>query len=149
MQKVAARAAALIPTIAHEFDVERRLVPGLVKLALYDFVVLCDNSGSMYLEERLAALGDTLRRIAAIANRLEPEGIKVRFINHRNDHLFDALKCADDVDELTARMPVGGPTRIGQMLRDKIVEPMIMARAREGSLARPVIVVVITDGQVG
>ncbi|KAK0656593.1 hypothetical protein B0T16DRAFT_452146 [Cercophora newfieldiana] len=151
VQKVAAQAATVVNEIAHDFDIDRKFAPGLVKLALYDFVMLCDNSGSMNLENRLPALSDALRRIAKIANKLEPAGMSVRFLNHLRDHDggFDGLKSDEDVAKMMARVRVGGPTRLGQTLRDKIVEPMIMQKAREGTLTKPVIVALITDGQVG
>ena len=101
-------------------------------------------------EQCIPALKDTLRRVAKFATILQPKGISVRFLNHnegiRKD--FDDLKNADDIGMKVAQVPFYGNTRLGTVLRDKIVQPMVVQKAAAGQLDKPVFVIIITDGQV-
>ena len=100
--------------------------------------------------QHIPALNDTLRRVAHFATLLQPKGISIRFLNHRegtSGH-YDDLTDARDIATKVAKVPFYGNTRLGQVLDEKIVRPMITNRIASGRLERPVFVVIITDGQV-
>jgi hypothetical protein len=101
----------------------------------------------MNLENRIPALQETLRRVAEFATKLEPSGISIRFINFAQDGNFDHLTEMDDIIQKSQMVAYNGSTRIGQMLQFKVVGP-ILRKANDNSLSKPVIVAVITDGEV-
>jgi enterochelin esterase-like enzyme len=96
---------------------------------------------------RIPALQDTVKNIAKLATKLEPSGITIRFLNYNQDTGFDHLTNADDIELKTRMVPYNGDTRLGQKLQSKVVGP-IMKRAKENALIKPVIVAIITDGEV-
>ncbi|KAK0517141.1 hypothetical protein JMJ35_000296 [Cladonia borealis] len=150
VKSIAEKAATQADIIAAELGLRTEIIPGLVKLAFYDFVILCDDSSSMTFDEQhIPALRDTLRRVAYFATRLQPKGIAIRFLNHHEGigKSFDDLTDAHDVDMKVASVPFQGNTRLGEVLDAKIVQPMILKKVQSGKLERPVFVVIITDGQ--
>ena len=100
--------------------------------------------------QHIPALNDTLRRVAHFATILQPKGISIRFLNHDESkgEKYDDLTDAHDIGMKVASVPFDGNTRLGQVLDDKIVQPMIINKVKSGKLERPVFVVIITDGQV-
>ncbi|NJR31231.1 hypothetical protein HC762_00300 [bacterium] len=87
---------------------------------------ILDDSLSMTVEpELIPALYETLRRVAHFATLLQPKGISIRFLNHDEGHLrkYDDLTDANDIAKMVARVPFNGNTRLGHVLRDKIVLP--------------------------
>jgi hypothetical protein len=108
--------------------------------------VSVDDSSSMNQENRIPALQETLRRVAEFATKLQPSGISIRFINFNRDGDFDNLTEVDDV-AAKSHIDYSGNTRIGQMLQFKVVGPLLR-RANSNSLKKPVIVAIITDGEV-
>ena len=113
--------------------------------------LLLDDSGSMRFDaQRVPALIDTLRRVAKFATILQPKGISVRFLNHceRPARHYNDLTDADDIAMKVAGVSFSGNTRLGEVLDEKIVQPMIFQKMVSGNFKRPVFVVIITDGQV-
>ena len=98
----------------------------------------------------MLALEETLKRVATFATVLSEDGISIRFLNYEKDKNseFDNLTRVSDIDETFARIQCVGDTKLGTILNTKIVEPMILSKAREKTLRKPVIVVIITDGEV-
>ncbi|KAF2184563.1 hypothetical protein K469DRAFT_666366 [Zopfia rhizophila CBS 207.26] len=135
--------------VSRKVNVPQQLMPGLAKLALYDFIMFCDDSHSMQEEDRIPALRDTLGRVTAIATVLSPDGISVRTLNSSQDVCggWDNLKTVEDVNNRMDSVSYRGDTRLGTILRDKILDPMVLNKAKSGSLKKPVIVVIITDGK--
>ena len=110
-----------------------------------------DDSPSMTIDPlHVPALKDTLRRVAQITTRLQPVGISIRFLNHDegDGRRYDDLVDVDDIAKKVDSVPFFGNTRLGQVLNDKIVQPMIIDKIIEGKPERPVFVVIITDGKV-
>jgi hypothetical protein len=103
----------------------------------------------MLEDNRMPTLQDMLERVAKFATILNPDGISIRLLNYVGDEngQFDHLRTVEDVKKL-ARVPCEGDTRLGQVLNKKIVKPMILEKAVNGTLRKPVIVVIITDGEV-
>lgn len=98
----------------------------------------------------IPALKDMLRRVAYFTTRLQPVGISIRFLNHDegDGRRYDDLVDVDDIAKKVDSVPYSGNTRLGQVLNEKIVQPMIIDKIIEGKLERPVFVVIITDGKV-
>ncbi|ERF72750.1 hypothetical protein EPUS_04803 [Endocarpon pusillum Z07020] len=150
VKSIAEVAAAQADIVATELGLRPEVTPGLVKLAFYDFVILCDDSSSMTFDEQcIPALNDTLRQVAHFATILQPKGISVRFLNHDegNARRYDNLTDAHDIAVKVSSVPFYGNTRLGSVLNDKIVRPRIIDKITSGKLERPVFVVIITDGQ--
>lgn len=147
----------------------------LTKLALYNNVILCglssafpspssplctrllltrtpppalDDSGSMNRNGRIPALKALLARVSKITTELDTDGIDIRFLNFTNDAGFNNLRTTADIQNAVAQVAFRGDTRIGTTLRKKILEPLVYAKIRTKSLQRPVLVTIITDGEV-
>ena len=103
----------------------------------------------MHFEDRFVALEDTLRRVATFATILSPDGISVRMLNYSGDEQgwWDNLKTVGDVNRRMDEINYDGGTPLGTRLSSKILEPMILSKAKYGSLKKPVIIVIITDGE--
>ena len=83
-----------------------------------------------------------------MATGLSKGGISLRFINYQKDSEFDNLSRLEDIERsLSEANPPRGLTPIGTRLLEKIIEP-ILEKAEEGILSRPVMVFIITDGEV-
>ncbi|KAL8703771.1 MAG: hypothetical protein Q9225_008110, partial [Loekoesia sp. 1 TL-2023] len=169
VKTLAETAALQAGRVKAEFGLSTEVTPGLVKLAFYDFVILCglftilafsfgygshllsDDSSSMtFDEQRIPALKDTLRRVAQFTTILQPDGISVRFLNFHEGtgSQFDNLTDADDIYRKVAQVPFSGSTMLGTVLKHKIVEPMIIQKVSIGKLEKPLFVIIITDGEV-
>lgn len=120
-------------------------------------LIFCkDDSGSMQnvsnVPARVPILKDTLRRVAEFAIKLEPTGISLRFLNYPYDEQgsFDALDSVAEIMEKTEHVYEldGGVTQLGIKLNAKVVQPMVIDKVNSGELRKPIIVVLITDGEV-
>ncbi|KAH7048437.1 hypothetical protein B0J12DRAFT_741168 [Macrophomina phaseolina] len=131
--------------MAQASDVPPDLVPGFAKLALYDFVILCDNSESMTEEDRIPALRDTLDKVANIATRLSDSGISVRVLNHTAQ--WDNLRDSQHIKRCMDTIRYSGDTQLGTKLENNVLRPMIVDKIIAGTFTKPVIVVIITDGE--
>jgi hypothetical protein len=92
-------------------------------------------------------LKDTLQRVVKFATILQPEGISLRFLNYSDDGGFDDLKEESLIMSIVESVKVSNGTPLGEKLDRKIVQPMIIDKAVAGCLEKPVIVVIITDGE--
>jgi hypothetical protein len=106
-----------------------------------------DDSSSMTQGNRIPALQETVKNIAKWATQLEPSGISIRFLNYQSDTNYDHLTSADDIEQMVRKVPYDGTTRLGQKLQSKVVGP-ITKKAKDNVLLKPVIVAIITDGEV-
>ncbi|UKZ56881.1 hypothetical protein TrVGV298_010726 [Trichoderma virens] len=111
-------------------------------------VIYCDDSTTMKREGRWESQKELVQRIAKITTMVLPrnEGVTLRFIN-RNvensdnltlEHLGNLLKGMD--------WQPGGDTAIGTNLRSKILQPLVYRKLEDGTLERPVLVIIMTDG---
>ncbi|KAN0098672.1 hypothetical protein V8E51_014335 [Hyaloscypha variabilis] len=146
VQKVAIKAAKMV---REGTKISEKFIPGLTKLALYDFVFLCDNSCSMKEENRTPALKDTLKRVAEFATILSSNGISVRMLNSNRDEdgTWDHLSTVNDVTHKMKKFSYAPGTPLGTRLWSKILEPLIIRKASSGKLKKPVVVILITDGE--
>jgi hypothetical protein len=105
--------------------------------------------------ERIGQLRNTLQRVVEIALSMQlydNGGIKVRFLNYEYDDNgeFDNLA---SVQEVTSKVDMvfsekRSGSQLGTKLLKKVVNPMIKDKIRFGQFKNPVIVVLITDGEV-
>jgi hypothetical protein len=58
----------------------------------------------------------------------------------------DGLRSTADVQRLFTSVTFNGTTPLGTQLDAKVLQPVIVQRANSGSLSKPVLVIVITDG---
>ncbi|KAF3081128.1 hypothetical protein TWF102_001664 [Orbilia oligospora] len=153
MMRTAARKAK---DIMKKYDITPEDAKKVTKLALYDFAILCDDSSSMMpygnekMEDRVTPLKDTLGRISEMATIIEPSGVSLRFLNYENDWCgWDNMKSRDVIYRRFVEVEDiwGGWTQLGTVLDQKIIQPMVMDKVRNGTFVKPLIVVVITDGQ--
>jgi hypothetical protein len=100
-------------------------------------------------ENRIQDLQDTLRRVATLATILSPDGISVRTLHYGGDMdgQWDNLKTAKDIENRMDKVVYDGNTPLGTILEKKILKPMILDKARHDLLKKPVIVIIITDGE--
>ena len=98
----------------------------------------------------MPALKDTLQRVATFATILSTEGISIRFLNYNGDGNgdFDNLRTVQSIAEKIENIQCSRDTQLGTILEKKIVKPMILDKAFAGKLKKPIIVGIITDGEV-
>jgi hypothetical protein len=96
---------------------------------------------------RIFALQETVKNVAKFAIQLEPSGISIRFLNYDQDTNFDNLTDLNDIEGKTKMVQYDGDTRLGQKLQSKVLRPIIK-KANDNVLHKPVIVAIITDGEV-
>jgi hypothetical protein len=106
-----------------------------------------DDSSSMTEGNRIFALQETVKNVAKFATQLEPSGISIRFLNYDQDTNFDNLTDLNDIECKTKKIFYNGDTRLGQKLQSKVISP-IVKKAKANVLRKPVIVALITDGEV-
>ncbi|KAK6952423.1 hypothetical protein Daesc_006960 [Daldinia eschscholtzii] len=129
-------------------------VDGLAKLALYQPVLYCDDSGSMWQEENGKGKGDRWRaqielvkRISNIASCTDPlnRGCHLRFINKNTPDANGLNK--DQIEQRLKSFYPEGWTPIGTKLRENVLDPLIYKDVDAGvALKRPFLVLVTTDG---
>jgi len=103
----------------------------------------------MRAEDRMQALLDTLGRVTTFATILCPDGISIRVLNYSGDTdgQWDKLKTVEDVNKRMDKITLQAGSRLGTILSSKVLEPMILNKAKSHSLKKPVIIVIITDGE--
>ncbi|PYH90171.1 hypothetical protein BO71DRAFT_444104 [Aspergillus ellipticus CBS 707.79] len=120
-------------------------LPKMIQLAMYKPIIYCDDSGSMKQNSHHDSQIAIVERIARITTRLIPDnmGVDLRFIN--NKQTYDNLSEAD-INEKMKGITLLGSTELGHNLKNKILEPLIYEAADRGTLERPFLVFIITDG---
>ncbi|KAH8891998.1 ankyrin repeat protein [Thozetella sp. PMI_491] len=123
----------------------------LVKFALYQPVIYCDDSGSMspeinsQKEDRWADQGNLARRIASICTEVVPDtiGVHLRFINKKLPEANNLRM--DAIEKIMSQTQPSGSTEIGTNLRTQILDPLVY----KTKMTRPLFVSIITDGIPG
>ncbi|KAJ7031716.1 hypothetical protein C8F04DRAFT_1397042 [Mycena alexandri] len=124
------------------------LLHKMIKVSLHQQVIYCDDSSSMKRDGRWDAQVQLVKKIAQITTRILPEGdgVALRFINQNVDNSEKlSLQEIGSIMENMSWQPNGG-TAIGTHLRSKILEPLVYSKLRPQTLARPLLISVITDG---
>ncbi|WVF68316.1 hypothetical protein IAT40_003081 [Kwoniella sp. CBS 6097] len=123
------------------------LASDLVKIALFDVVVLVDDSGSMAFEqggERIEDLKMILGKIAFACALFDHDGIQVRFLN--SNLQGNNINSEQGALQLVQQVKFSGLTPLGTSLDQKILQPLLLGPARSNSLQKPLLVIAITDG---
>ncbi|PCH33965.1 hypothetical protein WOLCODRAFT_141893 [Wolfiporia cocos MD-104 SS10] len=119
----------------------------LTCLSLYQPVIYCDDSGSMDKHDRYEHQRELVSRIARIATKIVPDdmGVELRFINAPNP--APNLSAAH-IDAAVRMVRPSGGTKIGTVLKDKILQPLVydILSDPQQKLHRPLLVCTITDG---
>ncbi|KAF7790082.1 hypothetical protein EIP86_001032 [Pleurotus ostreatoroseus] len=123
------------------------LIERLVRLAMYQVVIYCDDSSSMEDGGLFDMQGDVVEKMAQIPGQLRFRNnnvpVEVRFIN--SSVAIRAYKDKDVRDAWRHVRPRGG-NKIGTGLRTKILDPFIFDALRQNRrLDRPLLVNVFTD----
>ncbi|CAD6572623.1 MAG: hypothetical protein CYPHOPRED_004901 [Cyphobasidiales sp. Tagirdzhanova-0007] len=119
----------------------------LDRLALFDIILYVDDSGSMAFEqggERVDDLKLILNRVAYASSLFDSDGIQVRFMNSNIDG--DGVRDEQGAAALLQRVKSSGLTPVGTSMDRKILQPLVLGPARAGRLAKPVLIITITDG---
>ncbi|KAF2745990.1 hypothetical protein M011DRAFT_405097 [Sporormia fimetaria CBS 119925] len=155
---IANRAPDLINRYIQRCRVQKEVANDIVKLALYDIVLYIDDSGSMSFEENGSRIDDLkliLERAAFAATLFDTDGISLRFMNTdlsgaRNPQgrpLQDGVVNEHDIKLVMDGVKFSGLTPMGTSLRKKVIDEIVLSKARAGQLRKPVLVITITDGQ--
>jgi Mg-chelatase subunit ChlD len=107
-----------------------------------------DNSTSMGVENRYEILKNVVGRIARIARACNQDGISIRVMNCNNDGNFNGIMTEHEAQTNLDSVGLSGGTPLGTVLLNKVINPMILEKAKTGELKRPVLVFVVTDGEV-
>lgn len=148
LDQIASRASSQVQQLAAQWRVNPEIAQDIVKLALYDIILYVDDSGSMAFEENGERIDDLkliINRVAFAAGLFDDDGIQVRFMN--SNEQGNGIRNPQQVEELIGRIRFQGLTPMGRELQNKVLQPLVLGAARAGQLRKPVLVIIITDGQ--
>jgi len=148
LDQIANRGAQQVAQLAATWRISPEIASDIVKLALYDVILYIDDSGSMQFEENGERIDDLkliLARVAYATSLFDEDGIQVRFMNSPDQG--NGIRSEQQVNEMISRTRFSGLTPMGRELQNKILGPLVLQNARNGSLRKPVLVITITDGQ--
>lgn len=103
--------------------------------------------------ERIQDLKLILSRVAYASTLFDTDGVQIRFMNWKpyDMRMLDNIKSEQQIEQLLAGGPnsvqFAGLTPLGTELRNQVINPLILQKARSHELKKPVLVITITDGQ--
>lgn len=172
LDRYAMVAATKIDQLCARWHIQREVGQDLVKLALFDIIfyigepfhclfpesllIISDNSGSMVFatDGRMDDLKLVLARAVNVATMFDEDGISVRFMNPQQlpkqpfgPGELDGIRTESQLDQIIAKATFSGKTPLGEKLHANVLEPLILKRAHDRQLQKPVLVITITDGQ--
>ncbi|KAK6908666.1 hypothetical protein I203_102669 [Kwoniella mangroviensis CBS 8507] len=133
--------------LASNWKLPVELASDLVKISLFDVVVLIDDSGSMAFEqngERIEDLKMILGKIAFACSLFDHDGIQVRFLNSQLQG--NNINNEQAALQLVQQVKFSGLTPLGTSLDQKILQPLLLGPARANALQKPLLIIAITDG---
>ncbi|CED84133.1 von willebrand type a domain containing protein [Phaffia rhodozyma] len=139
--------AGVLDRLIAEWRIPKEIAFDLAKLALFDVAILVDDSGSMAFEEngeRIVELKLILQKIAFATGLFDQDGVSVRFLNSPVEG--NNISNDQQVMGLVAQVQFSGLTPLGTSLDQKVLQPMVLGPARNGSLRKPMLIISITDG---
>jgi hypothetical protein len=112
----------------------------------------------MQFEEEGSRIKDLrliLERVSFAATLFDQDGISLRFMNtdlsgarnSRGGPLQDNVATEAQIEEIMRGVQFKGLTPMGTSLRKKVIDEIILSRAAQNQLKKPVLVIAITDGQ--
>ncbi|KAH6642290.1 hypothetical protein C7974DRAFT_98861 [Boeremia exigua] len=158
VDQIAQQAAGKINQIIQRWRIQKEIANDIVKLALYDIVLYIDDSGSMQFEEEGSRIKDLrliLERVSFAATLFDADGISLRFMNtdlssarnQRGGPLQDGVATEAQIEQIMSGVQFKGLTPMGTSLRKKVIDEIVLNKAQQGQLRKPVLVIAITDGQ--
>lgn len=124
----------------------------LAILAMYDIILIGDDSGSMGFDHR----GEQMNRweqlkvmvqtISFWATLMDDDGIDVRMFNTNIGADGDNISSPHSVDQLFNICRPGGLTPMGESIDRTVKEKKILRKLKHNSLRKPVLFLIITDG---
>jgi len=130
--------------LANKFNISREIVYDLCALALYDIVILVDDSGSMNMDDRRDDLEIIASRIAYVASLFDDDGIDIRFLNNRKEH---NVKSEEQASQIIKNIPFSGMTPLGESLEQYVLRPFVINKIQSRTFEKPLLVYVLTDGE--
>ena len=129
--------------LANDFKMNSEVAIDLFQLALYDIVILADDSGSMAMTDgRIEELKVVAEKIARVATKFDGDGITLCFLNDKSVY---TNQNESSVNDLIKRTRYSGSTPIGSVLRNRIIDPIVVKA--DQPLQKPVLVIILTDGE--
>lgn len=95
--------------------------------------------------ERIDDLKLIINRVSFAAGLFDDDGIQVRFMNSTQQG--NGIKTPQQVEQLISSIRFQGLTPMGRELQNKVLQPLVVNAAQSGQLRKPVLVIIITDGQ--
>ncbi|SGZ17144.1 BQ5605_C020g09098 [Microbotryum silenes-dioicae] len=138
--------SSALSQIASAWNVPPETVIELARLALFDIVLYVDDSGSMRFEEngeRITDLQLIVKRVTSAACLLDTDGLQIRFMHSQGQQVNSEQAAVDLID----RTKFNGNTPLATELQRQILGPLVVEPARRGTLRKPVLVVILTDGE--
>ncbi|KAH7552173.1 hypothetical protein BM1_09035 [Bipolaris maydis] len=156
--QIAQQAGPKINQVIQRWRVAKEIANDIVKLALYDIVLYIDDSGSMQFEEEGSRIKDLrliLERVSFAATLFDHDGISIRFMNtdlsnardQQGRPLQDGVASEAQIEQIMRGVQFKGLTPMGTAMRQKVIDGIVLQKARNGQLTKPVLVIAITDGQ--
>jgi len=156
--QIAQEASSKINQVIQRWRIQKEIANDIVKLALYDIALYIDDSGSMQFEEEGSRIKDLrliLERVSFAATLFDADGISLRFMNtdlsgardQQGRPMQDGVCTEAQIEQVMRGVQFKGLTPMGTALRQKVIDGIVLDRARRGQLRKPVLVIAITDGQ--
>lgn len=148
-------------TCKHDYKILKRdwgfqlidSITDLCVVALYDVIVVCDDSGSMHYFEKTEGtkrwdiLKAIVKTITFFGTLLDDNGIDLMFLNY--PEVKRGVKSFSEVEKLFTKISPSGSDPIGYVIRERIfnniVLPYLNPESRE-KLSKPLLVLNVTDG---
>ncbi len=125
----------------------------LVSVALYNVMILYDDSGSMHMDEynkpsteKVEDLVAFVQRVASISCMFDDDGIDILSFKRSKD--FYGVTDPNSVPSLFQDKGVtySGGTPLAESIENKILKPHVKDLIDRGGLTKPVIIYIVTDG---
>lgn len=99
--------------------------------------------------KRVGELKMILSRLLFAIMLFDDDGVSVRCMNTVPSVRVDNIKSEQEVETLVSNISFQGTTPLGTELKNKIIDPMVLRKAKSPSerLEKPVLIITITDGQ--
>lgn len=136
-----------VPQIVSQWQIPPQLAIDLVKLSLYDIILFCDDSGSMAFEENGERIDDLrliMQRVSYASALFDQDGIEVRFFNSNMEG--NNIQSDSQVGQLMGQCKFRGLTPLGTAMKSKVIDPLVLRPASHGRLAKPALILTVTDG---
>jgi hypothetical protein len=110
----------------------------------------------MQFEEQGSRIQDLrliLDRVSFASTLFDADGISVRFMNadvrdpQTGRSLEENVSTETHITELMKGVKFNGLTPMGTSLRKKVIDGIVLPKASQGQLKKPILVITITDGQ--